>query len=197
MTWVFGMDFSPGNRQRASSAQWILICLLAMAGIGRAQDIRLESAGARFGFPASDSSQYFREAEAFVNWDLPWSWELGSAWRLQSRVELSAGWIGRSGREGGIGSVGPLLALGHGRFPLWLEAGVDATGLTRTKFGAPGEVGFKDFGIPFQFTSHIGLYYDIASWLRAGVRYQHMSNADIGSPNPGLNLYEVYASYVF
>jgi lipid A 3-O-deacylase len=192
------MDASPGNRWRVGFAQWVLICLLAATATGRAQELlRLESAGARFGFPANASSSDFYESDAYVNWDLPWSWDLGSTWLVQSRLDLSAGWLGRNGRDGGLGAIGPALALGHGRFPLWLEGGVDATVLTRTKFGPGDQGGSKDFGIPFQFTSHIGVYYDVASRVRLGYRFQHMSNAGLGSPNPGLTLHVFYASYVF
>jgi lipid A 3-O-deacylase len=191
------MDVSPRNRRGSCLVKWALMCLLAAAGASRAQELRFESAGARFGFPANASSRGFLEADAFVNWKLPWAWELGREWRLETRLDLSAGWLGSSKRDGGLGEVGPMLTLGHGRFPLGAEAGVEPTVLTRTKFGTGNEARSKDFGLPFQFTSHIGLYYDVAKRVRLGYRFQHMSNAGLGSPNPGLTLHVFYASYLF
>jgi len=191
------MDVSPRNRRGSCLLNWALLCLLAAAGASRAQELRFESAGARFGFPANESSRGFLEADAFVNWNLPWAWDLGRDWRLASRLELSAGWLGSNKRNGILGTIVPALALSHGRFPLGLEAGSGPTLLTRTKFGTGNEVESKDFGLPFQFTSHIGLYGDVTKRLRLGYRFQHMSNAGLGSPNPGLTLHVFYASYLF
>jgi len=191
------MDVSPGNRRSSCLLKCALFCLLAAAGASRAQELRFESAGARFGIPVSEASEKLHEGDVFVSGDLPWIWELGSDWRLKPRVELSAGWLGKNDQNGVVGSADPWVALGHGKVPLWLEAGAGPTILSRTKFGTADRAGSKDFGIPFQFTSHIGFYCEVASRIRLGYRFQHMSNAGLGSPNPGLTLHVFYASYLF
>jgi Lipid A 3-O-deacylase (PagL) len=172
-----------------------LCCVLGLsAGVGRAQEFRIESSGARFGFGGNESSSDFLQSEAFVDWELPWRWDLGKEWHLHSRLDLSFGWLGETGAhglDGVIGTAGPIFVLGHGSLPLFLEGGVSPTGLSRYDYES------KDLGLRFQFTTHIGIEYDITSHLRANFRYQHMSNADISGHNPGLNLFMFGLSCVF
>jgi hypothetical protein len=63
--------------------------------------------------------------------------------------------------------------------------------LSQSDFGA------KDFGVPFQFTSHVGLNWDVTSHWRLGYRFQHMSNAGLDAHNPGLNMHMFGLSYLF
>ena len=156
-----------------------------------AQSINLESAGARFGFSPEGAGHGFHQAEAFVNLDLPWNWDLGASWLLQSRLEASAGWIGESSDSAAIATLGPTLALGQHSFPFSFECGISPTVLTRSDFPT------KDFGIPFQFTSHGGANFDITSHIRLSYRFQHMSNASLSRHNPGLNLQVFGLSYLF
>jgi Lipid A 3-O-deacylase (PagL) len=81
--------------------------------------------------------------------------------------------------------------LTRGKFPLSLEGGVSPTGLSRYDFGA------KNFGTYFQFTSHLGLNWDILPRVRLSYRFQHMSNAGLSRHNPGLNLHMLGVSYLF
>ena len=175
--------------------KWVLAGAFTLGlGVTQAQDFRLESAGARFGFAASDSGSDFRQGEAFVDWNLPWGWDLGAQWRLQTRLDLSAGWLGETGQAGldsFLGSVGPILALSCGRFPVSLEGGFSPTILSRDNFHS------KNFGDPLQFTSHIGIGCDIASRVRISSRFQHMSNAGLSGDNPGLNMHMFGISYLF
>ncbi len=158
---------------------------------GFAQSIRLDSAGARFGFSPEGAGSDFHQAEGFVNWNLPWDWDLGSLWSLRSRLDASLGWLGESGADAGIATLGPSLWVGREQFPLGFEGGVSPTVLTRSDFRS------KDFGIPFQFTSHIGFNFDVASRIRFSYRFQHMSNASLGRHNPGLNMHMFGLSYLF
>lgn len=165
--------------------------LLAGAPCLFAQDFHIESAGARYGFDPVGSESNFHQAEAFVNFDLPWNWDLGKRWSLQSRLDASAGWLGESGADAFIGTVGPSLSLGKQNFPLSLEGGVSPTILSRKDFPS------RDFGTLFQFTSHGGINLDITSHWRLSYRFQHMSNASISRHNPGLNLHMFGLSYLF
>ena len=54
-----------------------------------------------------------------------------------------------------------------------------------------------NFGIPFQFTSHAGLNWEIGGQFGVGYRYQHLSNAHLSNHNPGLNLHGLVLSYRF
>jgi hypothetical protein len=189
------MEFPCKRGYRNTCIIGALFCFLALVGNkGSAQDFRLESIGGRFGFGANDSGSDFRQAEAFLDWNLPWGWDLGKEWHLQTRLDLSAGWLGETGDRGQdsfIGTAGPILVLGNGHFPISLEGGVSPTILSRYNFHS------KNFGVPFQFTSQIGLGCDIASRVRISYRFQHMSNAGLSSDNPGLNLHMFSLSYLF
>jgi hypothetical protein len=175
---------------------WICGFLL-LAGFGlfsatsRAQELRFESAGTRFGFHPDGANAHFYEVDATANWNLPWSWELGSSWRLQSRFDFSAGWLGESSANAAVGTAGPTLIAILKTFPLSFETGVSPTVLSRSNFPS------KDFGDLFQFTSHVGFGFDITSGMRVGYRFQHMSNAGLSRHNPGLNLHMISVNFLF
>jgi hypothetical protein len=126
-----------------------------------------------------------------VYWNLPWRWILGDNWPLQSRLDASAGWLGRVGTDAAMVTLGPTLVLHYKELPVSLEGGASLTGLTQDKFGS------KNLGTRFQITSHVGVNWDFASHLRASYHFQHMSNAGIREPNPGLNLHVFAVSYLF
>jgi hypothetical protein len=48
-------------------------------------------------------------------------------------------------------------------------------------------LGGRNLGCAFQFTSHVGLMWEVIPRWELGYRAQHISNAGIGSDNPGLN----------
>ena len=185
------MVFPKRTRHGTRVSGWAVGFFLFYAVAGRAEDFRLESVGARVGFPANWSSRYFRQVEIFANWNLPRGWDLGKEWWLHSRLDLSAGWLGDQGVNGAIGTAGPTLVLGRERLPVSLEGGVSLTGLSPAQFPS------KDFGMNFQFTSHVGLNWDFATHWRLSYRFQHMSNAGLSPSNPGLNLFVVGLSYLF
>ena len=168
-----------------------LICLLLRTGSSRAEDFRLESVGVRGGVSANKGRNEFHQGEFFGNWNLPWGWDLGKEWHLQSRLDLSVGWLGDSSQSAAVGTLGPTLVLGRAQWPVSLEGGVSPTLLSSYKFET------KSLGTDIQFTSHVGLNWDFAAHWRVGYRFQHMSNADLSRDNPGLNMHMLALSYVF
>ena len=110
---------------------------------------------------------------------------------MQSRLDASAGWLGRDRFDAAVATLGPTLVLRYKELPLSMEGGVSLTGLSRDVFGT------KDLGSLFQFTSHIGFNVDISSGIRLGYRFQHMSNAGLAKPNPGLNMHMLGVSFLF
>ena len=176
---------------RWSAAAFALASLLSSTGLCEGQELRLESVGARFGFYPFGAGSHFYQAEAFANCDLPWKWDLGRQWSLQSRLDGSLGWLGEADVNSVIGSAGPSLLLAREKLPISFEGGVSATGLSRSDFRD------KDFGQLFQFTSHLGLNFDAGAGIQIISRFQHMSNAGISLHNPGLNLFMFGASYLF
>jgi len=157
----------------------------------RAQELQLESAGVRFGFSPESVNHEFHQVDVTANWNLPWAWVLGSRWHLQSRMDVSVGWLGDPGGDAAIGTFGPSLVLSLEGFPVTLEGGLSPTLLSQHEFRT------KNLGSYFQFTSHVGLNWNFSRHFRLGYRFQHMSNADIDTPNPGLNLHMVGLSYLF
>lgn len=73
----------------------------------------------------------------------------------------------------------------------YLELGVGPSLLSRTRFAG------KQLSTRFQFTSHIGGGFVVDDVHRFGLRYTHVSNASIKTPNPGLDLIEASYTYQF
>ena len=155
------------------------------------EGVQWESVGVRFGFYPSGAAEDFYQADISANWILPWNWHVNSLWRLQTGLDAVGGLLGEHGLEAAIFSAGPTLTLSREKLPVSLELGVSPTVLTRTRFSS------KDLGFPFQFTTHVGLNFDLGGHVRFTYRFQHMSNAAIGHPNPGLNLHLLGVSYLF
>ena len=72
-----------------------------------------------------------------------------------------------------------------------VDIGVSGTGLTPYRYPS------KDFGIPFQFTSHGGVEWHFMHHFNLNYRIQHMSNAQLSSDNPGLNMHMFGLAYEF
>ncbi|HEV2319317.1 MAG TPA: acyloxyacyl hydrolase [Verrucomicrobiae bacterium] len=160
--------------------------VLFIAGRACAQDF---FAGARGGI--SLEADRFRQAEAFGGINFPWHWRLYSNWFLRPGADASVGWISDDDTRAFIGSIGPFVELGKGRFPLTFEGGAAPTFMTRHHFKS------RNFGDNFQFTTHFGLNWRISDHFTAGVRFQHMSNAGITHINPGVNLEFLSLRYDF
>ena len=178
---------------RMMSRKLFLAAIIAAGAVVRvdAADWRWESVGLRYGISASSFNSILQQSEAFGRLDLPWHWDFAEHWRLQTRLDASVGWLGGRGDSGVVGALGPSLAIKHEHFPIEFEAGSSPTLLSRDRFGN------TDFGIPFQFTSFLGLSADIGKRWGAGYRFQHMSNAGLGSDNPGLNMQMFSVRYRF
>ena len=172
-------------------AGWVCAGLLAGAVAARAEGLSLESAGVRGGFSAESGSHGFHQAEVFGNWNLPWGWDLGREFHLQSRLDLSAGWLNAHDQDAAIGTLGPSLVVSRAQWPVSLAGGLSPTFLSTHEFGE------DNLGTRVQFTSHIGLNLDFARHWRVGYRFQHMSNAGLSTPNPGLNMHMFALSYLF
>ena len=179
----------------ATVVYWILFGFLHAASCAvetnESSGFRLESAGVRVGGSPTSRSHNFHSADAAVNWFLPWDWDLGKRWRLRSRLDTSAGWLGDPGGNAARVYAGVGLLAGRGGSRFSFEGGIGPTLITETDFQT------KDFGIPFQFTSHLGLNWDVSKRVRLSYYFQHMSNAGLGSPNPGINLHLLGISYFF
>ena len=157
----------------------ISLWLLLTSSHGRAQDFY---AGARGGTSFDSPQGHFYQGEGFAGWKTPWRWNFYSKWTLQPDVDASAGDLTSLGANGFVGTLGAVIEIRCGTFPVFLEGGSSPTYLSRYIFGS------RDLGERFQFTSHIGLQWDMTKNLAASLRFQHMSDAGITRTNPGLNV---------
>ncbi|HVV00555.1 MAG TPA: acyloxyacyl hydrolase [Verrucomicrobiae bacterium] len=172
----------------------IFLAAPAMAGeftLNSTNAFRVDSVGVRGGYDAERTSDHLSQTDVFGNWDLPWSLGQQDVWRLQTRLEASAGWLGKRSHNAFIGTIGPGFIISFHNFPLSIEGGVSATALSEDRFRP------QNFGSLFEFISHAGLNYDIGEHWRIGYRFQHMSNAGIAHPNPGLNMHMFSVSFLF
>jgi hypothetical protein len=148
-------------------------------------------AGVRGGFSAIDGNLNFQQAEAYGQWKTPWRWNFCSDFSLRLCADVSAGWLHSYDTSAFIGTLGPVLEFRKGKFPIILEGGASPTIMSQHVFHG------NNFGDNFQFTSYIGVQWEITKNLAVGVRIQHMSNAHIANPNPGLNMLMFSTSYSF
>lgn len=183
----------PGLIRRVLPAVVFALGLSAKAPMLRAADevMRLESAGARYGFSAFGRTRHFQEGDVFAEWVLPYHWELGKDFSLNTQLSASAGFLERPGYSAGIFTGGPELLLKKENFPVFLEGGVIPAFVSREDFGTVRLGGFV------QFSTHVSLNWEITHHVRAFYRFQHVSNGGLRIPNPGLNFHMFGASYVF
>lgn len=101
-------------------------------------------------------------------------------WRFGKKLYVIGPLLGvMANVDGGyIGYAGLYLDLALGRFVLSPQWGV----------GAYEEGGSKDLGGTFEFVSGLALSYEFENRTRLGVRYAHISNADLHDTNPGADL---------
>jgi hypothetical protein len=106
-------------------------------------------------------------------------------------VDVSAGWITGGHEDAFIGKLEPIVELHFGKFPVYFEGGFSPTFLSRHVFDA------KNLGDDVQFTSHVGVDWEITKRFTVGWRIQHMSNGGFAHPNPGINFEMLSVSYGF
>ena len=66
--------------------------------------------------------------------------------------------------------------------------------LTITPSFAPGYYNYgsgKDLGYPLEFKSEVQMSFDLSDNTKLGMSYNHISNASLGSKNPGANNYMI------
>ncbi len=112
--------------------------------------------------------------------------ELGGTWRLAGYWEFSAAlWDNAVESTADIG-ITPVFRFERGA--LYLEAAIGLH-LVQTHISAA-----RVFSTAFQFGDHVGIGWRSAQWDFAA-RLQHLSNAGIDHPNPGINFVLFRAQY--
>jgi hypothetical protein len=171
-----------------------LLLLTGMGGLAGAIEPDRLLVGARTGYSASSFVDPFHLNEIYLDWyakSRPWRLESHRGWLCQTRIELSAGCLNGQDHKGFVGTLGPNWLLGNKHFPLFFDFGSSFTYLSRHQYGP------TDFGVPLQFTTHVGGQLRLGSRVSLLYRLQHMSNAGQEEPNPGLDLHMFGVEYHF
>lgn len=150
-------------------------------------------AGLRVGQSFNGGDEDFNQYDVSATYGLPWSWQWGAAVQVDTNLAAAAGILDGGGDTGVVGSVGFefVFSRARGKCPLELRAGSALTLISAHKYGD------EDLGGPVQFTHHISLHYWFLENLSALARVQHMSNAEIYSKNPGLDMMMLGLIYRF
>jgi hypothetical protein len=168
-----------------------VVGLTAAAATAATNALELVSAELRYGVGDAYSGEGFHSAVAATDFSLPWEWRIGSSWQIIPRLDLAAGWMGKSGTDATTISLGPMFAIGPRNYPLTFDVGVSPTLVSESVFGS------KNIGGRFQFTDTIGLTLTLSPKASVGYHFVHLSNAGIYERNPGINFHTVAVGYHF
>ncbi|GGY17589.1 acyloxyacyl hydrolase [Paludibacterium paludis] len=132
-------------------------------------------------------------------------WEPGLGWGKMDSAVFSmaveghlARWRPNDTTKSGITEIGvtPVLRLTrrYGDIRPYAEAGVGVRLLSHVRLSDT-----HTLSSAFQFADMIGagLQAGNRQQYRIGIRFQHLSNAGIKRPNPGINFWQLYGQYVF
>jgi len=171
------------------------VCLLALPQAqAQSVDNRNYSTampGQGFSLQYGYNSRYERYGLAYETAPL-WSHAFGNDSRVDLTVELGAAYWTADRDPDTMWQIAavPMLRWWPGN-TYYLELGVGPSLLSRAHFAG------KELSTRFQFTSHIGGGFVVNKVHRFGLRYTHVSNASIKTPNPGLDLIEASYTYHF
>jgi len=160
----------------------LLLLLLAATASAQSDGFFVRDIGGSFGFDAQ-SQVSFESYEISSTIASPWTWTLGEKRRLRLDFEVGIGVLHGEGNTGGFARVAPLLDLSKDGFPVSLFATTGPILLTEDKYDD------FDLGGYIHFASAGGLKWQLHHGWSVSYRIQHISNAGIASPNPGLDLH--------
>lgn len=186
---------------RRLSSLLLLSLLISKAGLSygaeedaaRDDPIEIEKfvLGVRAGMNDNRNEEDFTKYEFFVNYTLPWIWRSKSGWIFASKIDLTAAVLHAAGTNGFLGSLGPAITVTKKGLRVMVDLGVSPAYLGEDKYGQ------EDLSGHFQFFTHVGVTVRIIQNLGIGYEFQHVSNAGIQQPNPGLNMHNIQIIYSF
>lgn len=176
---------------RSSSTPVVLFTILIalICHSSSAQEGLWSEGGTRGGIMETSAGE-FRQFEVYVVHPMKLRFDLFDDWVARTQWEMSGGQLSHKGIDALIFTAGTVVELRKGDEDWFLEAGSRPTLITEYDFGE------KEFGGPFQFTSHGGIGWG-NGLLEIAYRFQHMSNARIYSDNDGLNLHVLEIGWKF
>jgi hypothetical protein len=171
----------------ATSRVLVLICGLAAAAPSHA----ISGAGIELGM-GDDST---RMARITARWDWDKRWSIGQNWIASGFWEAGLGrWQGDGAGKQDIWDLGitPVFRLRSGISPFYLEGAIGAHFLSKTRINNG-----RAFGCSFNFGDHVGFGWNFGDkdHYELGYRFQHLSNADLATPNNGINFHQLRFGY--
>jgi lipid A 3-O-deacylase len=189
--------------RNSGNIRWLKTLPLAVIVLSLGMSTPVKAIGVAVEYARSDDRPHAVERGGIaLQW--PWAsrWNVFESWFLGGYTEASFSYWDGEKRRGGSASLGdfgltPVLRLERqepiiGTLP-YVEFGVGIHGLTNTR------VGDKNLDIPFTFGEYLGggLRFGDQGRFELGYRFQHLSNAGLGDPNPGINFHIFRLGYYF
>ncbi|MGZ0654263.1 acyloxyacyl hydrolase [Coraliomargarita sp. W4R53] len=148
------------------------------------------NAGVRVGVDAENRVDLV-SYELFGTIDMDWFWDLSENLRLDLDIETAIGGLSGEGQTAAYARIAPVAELYFGDFPVSLLISSGPSLYSEDTFDE------YDIGGHFQFTSSIGFNWEFDDAWAMAYRFQHTSNADLDSPNPGLDMHTISIAYTF
>lgn len=160
---------------------WFFLCMINI-GNCNAQEVNKVSLSLRTGFLVNNNDEGFRQYDVFTDFLLQAISSSQSSLNFNIRLDAVASILTQRGESAFLFSLGPAFLLQKKGSRLTLKFGSSPTFLSDARFPD------KNLGGHFHFISHIGVILRIGQKWGLVYRIQHLSNASIVQPNPGLNL---------
>ena len=122
-----------------------------------------------------------------AQWNQSPAWLAGTRWSLYWDAAIG-GWHSNTGTVYELG-VTPVLRYAPSARGAYADGGIGLHLLSDTHISSE-----LDFSTRFQFGDHLGIGYR-AERYDVGLRFQHLSNAGVRNPNPGINFLQLRVQY--
>ncbi len=178
------------------AGRWVRVTAFSLglffSAAGAAAGYRGMSLDARAGFSSSRTDgEFFHLYQAGADFRLPQELRLGSDWGLRTGFSVHAGILRADQDSSLLVSTGPNLKLDLPGGVLFLTAGARAGVMSDHSFGE------ADLGGAFTFDTDAGVSAKLGSGWSLGYRWQHLSNGNVYSENPSVNLHAFQVGYRF
>ncbi|MGH8780817.1 acyloxyacyl hydrolase [Paraburkholderia sp.] len=167
--------------------------MLALSGVANADQFGVQLAG-------GVADHHVHKLDLGVVWDPGLNWWYIGDWHFTVVGEGHVAWwhTDEGNVHENVGEIGftPVLRFikGSGAIRPYFEAGAGVRLLT-----SPTISSHYSLGSAFQFADMVGVgaQFGNRQQYQVGYRFQHVSNASIKEPNPGINFSQLYLQYNF
>ena len=145
-----------------------------------------------------DDSTHMEQISLVRHWDRQWfadgNWYLTGYWEASVGRWHSASAGGKDIWDIGLAPVFRLQTRASSGWRPYVEGAIGFHFISDTHVNAD-----RDMGSAFQFGDHlgVGLVFGDKRRFDLGYRFQHLSNADIKSPNDGIDFQQIRFAYYF